>query len=181
MSGGDGVWAPSRRALTVGIIASITLTALELLAVATAMPAVADDLGTAVYGVAISAFSVASVAGVLLGGPQRTATEPARPYLVAGVAFAAGLVIAGTAQTMAQFIAGRATQGLGAGAMAPILYATIGRGYPEATRLRMFSLASTAWVLPGVAGPGLAGLVVDRFDWRWVFLGLLPFVVPRWR
>lgn len=178
MAGSEGVWAPARRALTVGIIASITLTALELLAVATAMPAVADELGRSWYGVAISAFSVASVAGVLLAGPAADRLGPARPYLAAGAAFAAGLLLAGFAPTMGVFIAGRSVQGLGAGAMAPVLYTAIGRGYPEATRLRMFSLVSTAWVLPGVAGPGLAGLVTDRFGWRWVFLGLVPVVVP---
>lgn len=173
-----GVWAPSRRALTAGIVASITLSATELLAVATALPAVADDLGRTGYGVAISSFAVASVLGVLLGGPAADRLGPARPYLTAVAAFAAGLVIAGSAQSMAQFIAGRAVQGLGAGAMTPVLYAAIGRGYrDEDSQLRMFSLTSTAWVLPGVAGPGLAGVVTEHLGWRWVFAGMAPFVV----
>ncbi len=173
-----GVWAPSRRALTAGIVASITLSATELLAVATALPAVADELGRTGYGVAISSFAVASVLGVLLGGPAADRLGPARPYLTAVAAFAAGLVIAGSAQSMAQFIAGRAVQGLGAGAMTPVLYAAIGRGYrDEDSQLRMFSLTSTAWVLPGVAGPGLAGLVTEHLGWRWVFAGMAPFVV----
>lgn len=173
-----GVWAPSRRALTAGIVASITLSATELLAVATALPAVADELGRTGYGVAISSFAVASVLGVLLGGPAADRLGPARPYLAAVAAFAAGLVIAGSAQNMAQFIAGRAVQGLGAGTMTPVLYAAIGRGYrDEDSQLRMFSLTSTAWVLPGVAGPGLAGVVTEHLGWRWVFAGMAPFVV----
>ncbi len=73
-------------------------------------------------------------------------------------------------------VAGRSVQGLGAGAMTPILFTAIGRGYQEETQLRMFALASTAWVLPGVVGPGLAGLVADQLGWRWVFAGLVPFV-----
>ncbi len=178
MADTGGVWVPSRRALTAGIVASITLSATELLAVATALPAVADDLGRTGYGVAISSFAVASVLGVLLGGPAADRLGPARPYLMAVAAFAAGLVVAGSAQTMAQFIAGRAVQGLGAGAMTPVLYAAIGRGYrDEDSQLRMFSLTSTAWVLPGVAGPGLAGLVTEHLGWRWVFAGMAPFVV----
>jgi len=173
-----GVWAPSRRALTAGIVASITLSATELLAVATALPAVADELGRTGYGVAISSFAVASVLGVLLGGPAADRLGPARPYLVAVGAFAAGLVIAGSAQNMALFITGRAVQGLGAGAMTPVLYAAIGRGYrDEDSQLRMFSLTSTAWVLPGVAGPGLAGVVTEHLGWRWVFAGMAPFVL----
>jgi len=159
-------------------VASITLSATELLAVATALPAVADELGRTGYGVAISSFAVASVLGVLLGGPAADRLGPARPYLVAVGAFAAGLVIAGSAQNMALFITGRAVQGLGAGAMTPVLYAAIGRGYrDEDSQLRMFSLTSTAWVLPGVAGPGLAGVVTEHLGWRWVFAGMAPFVL----
>src|SRR4029079_18773106 len=48
---------------------------------------------------------------------------------------------------------------------------------PESARLRMFAVISTAWVLPGVLGPGLAGLVAEHAGWRWVFVGLLPLVV----
>ena len=41
----DGVWAPGRRALTLGLVVTITLVGFEALAVATAMPAVEEDLG----------------------------------------------------------------------------------------------------------------------------------------
>ena len=41
----------------------------------------------------------------------------------------------------------------------------------------MFATLSTAWVLPGVLGPALAGIVGEALGWRWVFLGLLPLIV----
>lgn len=40
----------------------------------------------------------------------------------------------------------------------------------------MFATLSTAWVLPGVIGPALAGFIADTFHWRLVFLGLLPLI-----
>jgi MFS family permease len=40
----------------------------------------------------------------------------------------------------------------------------------------MFAFLSTAWVLPGVAGPAIAGVVGDTVGWRAVFLGLLPLI-----
>jgi MFS family permease len=40
----------------------------------------------------------------------------------------------------------------------------------------MMAVLSTAWVVPGVAGPALAAEVAHLFGWRWVFLGLLPLV-----
>jgi MFS family permease len=40
----------------------------------------------------------------------------------------------------------------------------------------MFAMLSTAWVLPGVLGPAIAGLIGDTVGWRVVFLGLLPLI-----
>jgi MFS family permease len=41
----------------------------------------------------------------------------------------------------------------------------------------MFAIRSTAWVIPGLAGPALAAFVADHVGWRSVFLGLLPLVI----
>ena len=38
-------------------------------------------------------------------------------------------------------------------------------------------LLSTAWVVPGIIGPAIAGVVGELASWRWVFLGLLPLLV----
>ena len=40
----------------------------------------------------------------------------------------------------------------------------------------MFAVLSTAWVLPGVIGPAIAGTVGEVAGWRYVFLGLLPLI-----
>ena len=42
---GGGLWAPQRRALTTGLVLTITFVASEALAVVTVMPVVARDLG----------------------------------------------------------------------------------------------------------------------------------------
>ena len=41
----------------------------------------------------------------------------------------------------------------------------------------MFATLSTAWVLPGVLGPALAGIIAQHSTWRAVFLGLIPLIV----
>jgi MFS family permease len=70
----------------------------------------------------------------------------------------------------------RVVQGLGAGVVPAVAYASIGRCYEPALRPRMFAVLSTAWVVPGLAGPALAALIAASVGWRWVFLGLLPLV-----
>jgi MFS family permease len=77
---------------------------------------------------------------------------------------------------MAVLVAGRVLQGLGAGAVPSVAYATIGRSLPGPLRARMMAVLSTAWVAPGLAGPALSAEVARLFGWRWVFLGLLPVV-----
>jgi MFS family permease len=77
---------------------------------------------------------------------------------------------------MPALVAARFLQGLGAGTIQPIAYVAIGRTLPDALRPRMFATLSTAWVLPGVIGPAIAGTVGETFGWRYVFLGLLPLI-----
>ena len=73
-------------------------------------------------------------------------------------------------------VVARVVQGLGAGTVPAVAYACIGRSYPPSARPRMFAVLSTAWVVPALVGPALAGVVARGLGWRWVFLGLLPLV-----
>jgi len=65
----DGLWAPQRRALTAGLVLSITFVASEALAVVTVMPVAAHDLGgLRLYGWVFSAFMLGSVVGIVAAG-----------------------------------------------------------------------------------------------------------------
>jgi MFS family permease len=98
------------------------------------------------------------------------------PFALGLGLFAVGLVVGGLAPSMLVLVIGRFVQGLGAGAIAPIAYVAIGRTLPEALRAQMFAVLSTAWVLPGLIGPAIAGLIGEATSWRVVFLGLLPLI-----
>ena len=155
----------------------VTFIAFEAMAVGTAMPtAVAELDGLAWYGWPFSAFLVASVVGMVVGGDvgDRRGPRIALPWGVG--AFAAGLLVAGLAGHMAVFVAGRAVQGLGAGVMVVLLYVIAGHAYDLALRPRLFGAISAAWVLPALVGPLAAGLVTTYASWRLVFLGLLPLI-----
>jgi MFS family permease len=173
----DGIWAPSRRALTVGLVLAVTFVAFEALAVATILPLVGRHLGgLRLYGWVFSAFLLASLVGIVVAGTLADRMPLGRPMLYGLGLFALGLVIGGTAPDMAILVAGRAVQGLGAGVVPAIAYVAISRCYPDAARPRMFAVLSTAWVVPGLVGPAIAALVATEVGWRWVFLGLIPLV-----
>jgi MFS family permease len=174
----DGVWSAGRRALTLGLVLTITLVGFEALAVATVMPVVSDDLGgIGLYGWVFSAFFLGSLVGIVFAGRSADRHGPERAFVVGLVLFAAGLFGCGLAPTMHFLVAARAVQGLGAGAIPALAYVAIGRAYPTELQARMFAIISSAWVLPAVLGPALSGVIADAFGWRWVFLGLLPLVL----
>src|SRR5215471_6892965 len=168
MSGdrGNGLWAPQTRALTLGLVLTITFVASEALAVITVMPVVARDLGgLRLYGWVFSGFMLGAVIGIVLAGREADRRGPAIPFVAGVVLFGSGLAIAGLV-----------VQGVGAGAVPSVAYATIGRCFPGPLQARMMAVLSTAWVAPGLIGPAISAVVAHLFGWRWVFLGLLPVV-----
>ena len=175
--GVPGLFAPQHRALTTGLVLTITFVAAEALAVVTVMPVAAHDLGgLRLYGWVFSGFMLGAVVGIVLAGREADRRGPAVPFIAGLVLFGSGLAVAGLAPTMGVLVAGRVLQGVGAGAVPSVAYATIGRSLPGPLRARMMAVLSTAWVVPGLAGPALAAEVARAFGWRWVFLGLLPVV-----
>lgn len=164
--------------LTVGLLMIITLVAFEALAVATVLPLAQEELGgLRLYGWAFSAFLLASLVGIAWAGEEADRYGPARPFVIGLVMFAIGLVVGGIATSMWILVLGRAIQGLGAGVMPTVIYVCIGRAYDESVRPRLLALSSTAWVVPGLIGPGIAAAVGEAISWRVVFLGLLPLLV----
>jgi MFS family permease len=174
----QGLWVPSHRWLTTGLILTSTLIASEALAVLTIMPQVAHDLGGLnLYGWVFSAFMLGSIVGTVAAGRAADRVGPARPFLACLTVFVAGLTLAGLAPSMGVLVLARAVQGLGAGAAGAMGYVVIGQALPDHLRARMLAMLSTAWVLPGLLGPAVSAEVTRLFGWRWVFIGLIPLVL----
>src|SRR5687768_14306962 len=163
--------------MSIGVLLSVTVVAFQALGVGTVMPAVARELdGLGRYGWAFSAFMLASVVGSVAAGQDADRAGPVRAYVGAIASFTAGSVLAAVAGSWTLLLLGRALEGLGAGALGVVTYASASRAYPAEMYGRMLALMSSAWVLPSLAGPAVAGLIADQLSWRWVFVLLLPFL-----
>jgi len=172
-----GTPAPAGRALTVGLCTAVAAVAFESISVATAMPAAARELdGLDLYAWAFSLFLIGQLFATVAGGRACDRLGPARPMASGLALFAAGLVVAATAPTMEQLVAGRLLQGLGSGVVSVAMYVVIAQVYDERRRPRMFSYISSAWVLPSFVGPGIAAWLTHHLDWRWVFWAVLPLL-----
>jgi MFS family permease len=173
----EGLWSSGRRALTLGLVLNVTIVASEALAVSTIMPIVARDLGGLdLYGWVFSGFFLGNLLGIVVAGILIDRGSLAGPFALGIGLFSFGLLVGGLAPSMPVLVAARVIQGFGAGAIPAVAYVSIGRALPEPLRPRMFATLSTAWVVPGVIGPSLAGIVAETLHWRLVFLGLLPLI-----
>jgi MFS family permease len=174
----DGLWAPERRRLTVGLVLTITLVAFEALAISTVMPVVSRDLGgLSLYGWVFSAFFLGSLLGIVWSGQAADRHGTGLPFAVGLGLFTVGLVVGGLAPSMEVLVAARVAQGIGAGVIPAVAYTTVGRSYPATLRPRVFAVFSTAWVVPGLLGPAASSFIATHTSWRWVFLALFPFVL----
>ncbi|MBI3782265.1 MAG: MFS transporter [Deltaproteobacteria bacterium] len=171
------VWDGDHRALTLGLLLTVSSTAFEALAVATVLPATVREIGGLnLYGWAFSGFMLTNLFSITLAGRLIDRRGPAHPFIAGSVLFGSGLIVAGLATSMMVVVLGRAAQGLGAGAISSAAYVAVARGYPSGTQPRMLAMLSSAWVVPGLIGPALAGTIADYVGWRWVFLGLAPLM-----
>ncbi|MFD9356503.1 MFS transporter [Streptomyces sp. NPDC060031] len=174
----DGILGAAYRTLSIGIISVVFLIAFEATAVGTAMPVAARELdGIGLYAFAFSSYFTTSLFGMVLSGQWADRQGPLRPLTVGIGAFAAGLVLAGTAGTMWIFVLGRAVQGFGGGLVIVALYVVVSRAYEERLRPAIMAAFAASWVVPSIVGPLASGTVTEHLGWRWVFLGIPALVV----
>lgn len=174
----DSIWDERHRSLSLGSITAISVVAFQGLAMATVAPIVSDDLGgNSLYGWIFSAFILSQIVGTVIGGQEVDRRPPAHVFLGAIGVFALGCAVAGAAPSIYILLLGRALQGFGAGATFSCVYANISAVYEDHLRPMMLAAMSSAWIVPSLVGPALAGVIADRFGWRFVFFGLLPLLV----
>jgi len=172
------IWGSEFRALTVGIIFVVTAVAFEGLAVTTIAPGLSKDLnGEHLYGWVFSAYLLAQLVGTVITGQWVDRIGPAKPFIVTILVFALGILIAALAPNMLVLILGRILQGYGAGALVNCVYTAITIRFDDSLRPQILAVFSSAYILPGLVGPYVAGVIAEYLSWRYVFWFVLPFIL----
>jgi len=186
----------SRRDTTftlVGIILALFLGALDQTIVATALPAIVDDLqGVSRYAWVATAYILASTVLVPIYGKLADVMSRKRIELFAVATFLLGSFLSGAAgqfgplpllgDGMNQLIAFRALQGIGGAGLFAMAFIVIADLFPPRERGKYQGLVGAAFALASLIGPALGGLLTDNAGgwipgvagWRWVFYVNLP-------
>src|SRR5436305_6907377 len=162
--------------ITIALMLGMSLASLDITIVGTALPSIVGKLGgITLYSWVFSVYLLTSTTTVPIYGKLADLYGRKPIFLVGSGLFILGSIACGTAQTMVQLIIFRAIQGLGAGAVLPIVLTIIGDIFALQERARVQGLFSAIWGLSSLIGPALGGLIVDHFSWRWVFYINIPF------
>src|SRR6185437_3947222 len=86
-------------------------------------------------------------------------------------------MLSGLARSMPMLIAMRVVQGLGAGAVGPIVITMLGDLFTLEERAKVQALFSGVWGVSSLAGPWIGGVLTDQLSWRWVFFVTVPFAI----
>ncbi|HEY4866910.1 MAG TPA: MDR family MFS transporter [Candidatus Dormibacteraeota bacterium] len=170
-----GISAQARWAVLGAILLTLFLGALDQTVVGTALPRIVTDLnGNGLYSWVVTAYLLSSTVTVPVYG-KFSDVFGRKPMLLIGVGiFLVGSWLSGFSQNMAELIAFRALQGLGAGAIFPIALAVIGDLFSARERGRYQGLFGAVFGLSFIVGPFVGGWLTDNASWRWVFYVNLP-------
>lgn len=169
---------PPRTKLAIlgAILLTLFLASLDQTVVGTALPRIVTDLnGASLYAWVVSAYLLSSTVTVPVYG-KFSDVFGRKVMLMIGVGlFLLGSWLSGASQNMNELIAFRTIQGLGAGALFPIVIAIIGDLYSPRERGRFQGLFGAVFALSFIVGPFLGGWITDHISWHWVFYVNVPF------
>lgn len=169
---------PPPRSLIVGLLMGVVAIAFEAVAVATAMPAAAADLGhVQLYAWTFTLFVIGMALATVLSGRACDRMGPSLPMLLGLGLFGVGLVLASFAPSMYLLLVSRFVQGFGGGAFNVALMVIVARTFPPAQRASMMTAFSMCWVLPAFVAPPIAAWLTEVLSWHWVFASMVPLVI----
>ncbi len=168
---------PPRRKLAIvgAILLTLFLASLDQTVVGTALPRIITDLnGANLYAWVVTVYLLTSTITVPIYG-KFSDVFGRKVMLMIGVAlFLIGSWLSGASQNMTELVLFRAIQGLGAGALFPIVIATIADRYSPRERGRFQGLFGAVFGLSFIVGPLIGGWITDNISWHWVFYVNVP-------
>ncbi|MDG4784691.1 MDR family MFS transporter [Micromonospora sp. WMMD1102] len=180
--------APQRpvniRVVLGGLMIAMMLAMLDNMIVSTALPRIVGEFGGLNHFTwVVTAYVLGSTVSTPIWGKLGDLYGRKSIFLTSILLFlfgsalcgmAGSQLLGGPAEGMAELIAFRAVQGLGAGGLMVGVMAIIGDLVPPRERGRYQGMIAGIMAIAMVAGPLVGGFITDHLSWRWAFYVNLP-------
>ncbi|MEH6452288.1 MAG: MDR family MFS transporter [Psychromonas sp.] len=154
------------------------LAAVDQTLLATATPAIVNDLGEMQLASWIMiAYLLATAASVPVYGWLGDRYNRRNMLIVALIIFTIGSITSALAQSMPMLIVGRVIQGLGGGGLMSLSQALIGEFIPPRQRARFQGYFASLFAVASIGGPVIGGFVVSFLAWQWLFWINIPLAI----
>ncbi|WP_040982494.1 MDR family MFS transporter [Oceanobacillus jeddahense] len=164
-----------RPVVLVALILSMFMAAIEGTIVATAMPNIVSDLGGfTLYSWVFSSFLLMQAVTTMVYGKLADLFGRKPIFVIGVIIFLIGSLLCGLAESMTALVVFRLIQGIGAGAIHPIVTTIVGDMYNLEERAKVQGYLASVWGISSVAGPLLGGMIVQYVDWAWIFWMNIP-------
>ncbi|WP_329342123.1 MFS transporter [Streptomyces sp. NBC_01352] len=167
-----GEQAPPRRVWTVTLAGlGALLCSLDVVVVATALPALRADFGASLSQLewTINAYNLVFACLTLTGAALGDRFGRRRMYVVGLAVFTLASAAAALAGGPGQLITARVVQGAGAAVLLPLTLTLISEAFPAEKRGMAIGVWGGVTGLGVAAGPVLGGAVTEGLSWQWIF------------
>lgn len=156
--------------LTLSIIFTIFLSALDSTIISTAIPSITAEFGNLNDVVWYSsAYSLTNTAFLSSWGKAYKYFPLKTSFLLAGVVFEIGNIICATATSSTAVVVGRAISGMGGAGIMSGAFIIIAVTAKPQYRAAYMGIVGVTFGCSGVVGPLLGGVLTDKASWRWCF------------
>lgn len=161
--------------ILMALFLSLFVAALDATIVATAVPVMAHELGSATgYTWIGGAYLLANAAGAPIWA-KLSDIWGRKPVMLAALAlFFAASAVCASAREMTVLIAGRALQGVAGGGLILLVHVVISDLFSVRRRSLIMGVTEAVWATAGGLGPPLGGIFASLVSWRWCFYLNLP-------
>ena len=168
--------ARSARMIPFIVGCALFMQMLDATVVATALPAMAQALGTSAVrlNVAITSYLLAVAVFVPISGWAADRFGARRVFVTAIGLFTVTSVACALSTNVTELVLARIAQGVAGAMMVPVGRIILLRLVPKDQLLRAMSFLSMPALLGPVIGPPLGGFLVTYASWHWIFLINVP-------
>ncbi len=170
---------PPRVLVPLIVACALFMENLDSTVLATALPAIARDIGADPIRLklALTSYLLSLAVFIPASGWMADRFGARTVFRLAIAVFMLGSILCGLSSTMGEIIAARIVQGMGGAMMVPVGRLVILRTVPKSELVGSLAWLTIPALIGPVVGPPLGGFITTYFHWRWIFWINLPIGV----
>ena len=168
----DGLPWPRRGFAFAALVLAMTLTVMDSMAVAMALPQIAADFGIdpATSTWVVNGYQLAIISAMLPLSALSQIVGYHRVYLFGLILFAVMALVCSTTDSFGLLVAARALQAVGAASLMSVNLALLRHIFPSRLLGRALGVNAMAVALATTMGPTVAGVIMAVGSWQGIFL-----------